>query len=605
MTGSPSPGRLGPVPTLLAFGAGGWLYGLVVAWRVDRWGSFPDTLALALLCACFFGLLGLLLWLLRAGVRRLVSSRGQPAGAAPLRAGWWERLLAGVGAFVLVLAVLAALLDLVVTLAFRPEVSRAWLLVRDALGLATGALACWALLRLGVRGNALVSGRVGRRVLVAGAVLLLVIAAVPWRGGDGAGSFAGQVARSRTPPPGLRLVLLGLDGATWTVIDRLVADGELPHLAGLLASGARATVFSPPPHVSPAIWTTIATGQPRTVHGVRQYLLMRMPGVRPFPFAALARDKLLLPFFAVGLVSYLAGVADGVPPGSDMVRVPSLWHRAGAAGLQSVVIGWPCTWPARSLNGLLVSDGLGPGEFDVFLRRPRRLSQAVYPPGKLGWAQSLQVEPDVEKLSVLVQRAGLPAGEVAALKNYRPNRLLPAPALLLERTLAADLGRLNIALAALPRYRPRLLALVLNGADMAMHGFWPQRFPQDFGREQSAHPAWGRLIDAAYRLADDGLQKLLEASGPDTVLVLVSDHGMRPDPHNLIWPGWHDSRAVLLLAGGPLRPGVRLQRVAYLDLAPTILYLLGLEIPAGLPGRVLTEAIEPAYLAAHPVKRRQ
>jgi arylsulfatase A-like enzyme len=55
----------------------------------------------------------------------------------------------------------------------------------------------------------------------------------------------------------------------------------------------------------------------------------------------------------------------------------------------------------------------------------------------------------------------------------------------------------------------------------------------------------------------------------------------------------YDAHIPLILMGHRVRPGEYSDAVALNDLAPTLATLLGLEIPAGSVGRVLTEALRP------------
>jgi hypothetical protein len=60
----------------------------------------------------------------------------------------------------------------------------------------------------------------------------------------------------------------------------------------------------------------------------------------------------------------------------------------------------------------------------------------------------------------------------------------------------------------------------------------------------------------------------------------------------------------VFLAGGPgVRPGVRLEPLSILDVAPVLLHGLGLGLPADLEGQVPAAAFEPGYLEARPVCR--
>ena len=66
-----------------------------------------------------------------------------------------------------------------------------------------------------------------------------------------------------------QLLVFELDGGAWPVADRLIADGRMPNLASLIRRGSRGTLRSEWPFSSPALWTTIYTGQPRANHAQR------------------------------------------------------------------------------------------------------------------------------------------------------------------------------------------------------------------------------------------------------------------------------------------------------------------------------------------------
>ena len=69
-----------------------------------------------------------------------------------------------------------------------------------------------------------------------------------------------------------RLVIIGIDGLTFEVVDPLVAQGKLPTFQKLMDSGSRAILMSEKPMRSPALWTTIATGQPRATHRIFDFV---------------------------------------------------------------------------------------------------------------------------------------------------------------------------------------------------------------------------------------------------------------------------------------------------------------------------------------------
>ena len=124
------------------------------------------------------------------------------------------------------------------------------------------------------------------------------------------------------------------------------------------------------------------------------------------------------------------------------------------------------------------------------------------------------------------------------------------------------------------------------------------------------------------------LARLLALVDDATVVFVVSDHGFRASgelpaktdrvdlrplgiereqrlerPLNVGMTGVHSRDGILVAAGGPILPGVRFEKQPHVaDLTPTLLALLGLPVGEDMDGRVLTEMIDPAFLARHPLR---
>ena len=74
-------------------------------------------------------------------------------------------------------------------------------------------------------------------------------------------------------PP--RVLVVGLDGATWRVLDPLIDAGYLPNIGGLVLGGTSfdldcAPAFPANACYCPPVWTTIATGERAGVHGINE-----------------------------------------------------------------------------------------------------------------------------------------------------------------------------------------------------------------------------------------------------------------------------------------------------------------------------------------------
>ncbi len=74
-----------------------------------------------------------------------------------------------------------------------------------------------------------------------------------------------------------KLLIIGLDGATFDLIQPWAQEGKLPHLARLLEEGVHGTLRSTIPPMSPPAWTSFVTGKNPGKHGIFDFTA-RQPG---------------------------------------------------------------------------------------------------------------------------------------------------------------------------------------------------------------------------------------------------------------------------------------------------------------------------------------
>jgi arylsulfatase A-like enzyme len=114
--------------------------------------------------------------------------------------------------------------------------------------------------------------------------------------------------------------------------------------------------------------------------------------------------------------------------------------------------------------------------------------------------------------------------------------------------------------------------------------------------------AYARVLEPVYLHEDERLGRMLEHAGPNTVVVIVSDHGFQFRPYGFYHYGLDSGGGtlappgVIFLWGPPIRAGARLDAPTVFDVTPTVLHLMGLPIGRDMDGRVLTEAFIPQYL---------
>jgi tetratricopeptide (TPR) repeat protein len=441
-----------------------------------------------------------------------------------------------------------------------------------------------------------------RPLLLAGLVLCLLAAAflLATRRGARPGP-ADPMARHAAPgerampvpePTGVRLVLIGLDGADWAVVDPLMRQGRLPNLARLVATGARGNLRSYDPMISPLLWTTMVTGVGPDVHGVADFQAIDAATGRRIPITSRFR------------------------------KIKALWNILGDAGLDSAFVAWWASYPAEQVRGFQVSNLVA---FETVRQRPSGTpppSGITFPPGYFAEIRpSLVSAADLtyEEVRAILhidrsefEKARREVLEPAAADPEAQNRKtaqLPVPLALSILTGSRNYATIGADLA---RRRLPLTAVYFEGIDMMGHRFqhcMPPRMAicpeSDFSRYQNA-------VTAFYARQDELIGEILEAAGPDATVMVVSDHGFRTGasrprdrlPFTTQQPvEWHREEGIMALSGPGVRPSPRLlARATLFDVAPTILYLLGMPVSREMTGHVLLEAIDPAFIRAHPVR---
>ena len=68
-----------------------------------------------------------------------------------------------------------------------------------------------------------------------------------------------------------KIVILGLDGATWTKLDEYEKKGIMPNFSSIIKKGTKAVLNSNFPFTSGTAWTTILTGVNPGKHGIPHY----------------------------------------------------------------------------------------------------------------------------------------------------------------------------------------------------------------------------------------------------------------------------------------------------------------------------------------------
>jgi arylsulfatase A-like enzyme len=101
------------------------------------------------------------------------------------------------------------------------------------------------------------------------------------------------------------------------------------------------------------------------------------------------------------------------------------------------------------------------------------------------------------------------------------------------------------------------------------------------------------------------LGNLQRIYGEELTTIVVSDHGMGKKSYargEKEITGDHTMYGILIMSGDGIQENVWLEACSVLDIAPTILHLMGLPIGQDMEGHVIREALTPRFLKRHPIK---
>jgi len=292
-----------------------------------------------------------------------------------------------------------------------------------------------------------------------------------------------------------KVIVMGLDGATFRLLDPLMAAGRLPTFASLIERGARGVLRSTLPPNSAAGWSAFMTG--------------KNPGKTD-----------VFGFFALVPGGYQVTLNNG-----GSVRARTLWEMVSEAGKRVAVINMPYTYPPRPVNGVLVSGMDAPG-----------LHNGTSPPEFAD--ELLQVCPgyQIEMPPVRRHREVKKQWFAEHLTHY------------VEARWAA-------MRYVQQKVSPELLVSVFTAPDRVHHWVMDDVDSAHPLHDSRSAKRYGHLLGDLYAQLDRMIKTLLETMNDQTTLFIVSDHGANGFYRRFLINHWlHQQGWLALIRGAKLSP---------------------------------------------------
>ena len=357
-----------------------------------------------------------------------------------------------------------------------------------------------------------------------------------------------------------KVLLIGWDAADWEVITPLLEEGLMPALEGLINRGVMANLATLQPILSPMLWNSVATGKFADKHGIHGFIEpdLKNGGARPYT--------------------------------STSRKCKALWNMLSQSGLRSNVVGWWASHPAEPVLGNVVTNAFSGVKMD-----PERgwmiPPGTVHPVDRAGFLARFRVFP-----SELTEAHILPFIPGAAKIDQQNDRNLSMFAKVLS-----DAATIHAVATALMETAPAdFTAVYYDAVDHFSHSFMAYHPPRLPWINQEQFDLYKDVVRGAYRFHDMMLERLLQLAGPETTVVLCSDHGFesgaqrpRGVPREPAGPAiWHRQYGIFVMAGPGIKHDERIYGASLIDIAPTVLTLFGLPVGEDMDGRPLLEAFE-------------
>lgn len=262
-----------------------------------------------------------------------------------------------------------------------------------------------------------------------------------------------------------KVIMVGLDGATYSLLNPLIREGRLPALKWITENGVSGILKSTIPPYTATAWTSFATGKNPGKHGV-------------YDFRIKLKDS-----------------AEKVFVNSGLIKGEKIWNTLSRHGKKVGVINFPISYPPEEVNGFMISGFLSPRDGHTY----------SYPQGLF---------------KEIVDEIGGYCFHVKSPKAANPVQKQIED--FVDRNLHAAELRSRTFNYLMRRHKTDFLFLLFASPDSIQHKLWKYLDRKEMGYEDKDIQAY---ILKCYTQIDQILERLLKNIDENTTLIVMSDHG--------------------------------------------------------------------------------
>jgi len=297
-----------------------------------------------------------------------------------------------------------------------------------------------------------------------------------------------------------QVLMYGIDGAVWSVIQPMIAKGELPNLKAFMESGVCADLESLTPTFSPQIWGTIASGKFPSKHGIVDFLTT-----------------------------------------TDEVRAKRLWDIFGDNGSTVGIFGYLNTYPPYPVPGFMfpsyesaISETY-PKKYSFYCKLHTDIFKIPRKREAMGAVPQKRLTPFHRLVSPLFQclRYGMRLSTFdyclrTLMLKFTENDKYKIDVLRVHSSQAKQRLFSDIFTYLTAKEMPDLAIFYGKIPHSASHRYWKYMAPENFEKvDPVGIEKLGEVIREGYREDDKVLAKMLRNRTPGQTIMICSDHGMQ------------------------------------------------------------------------------
>jgi predicted AlkP superfamily phosphohydrolase/phosphomutase len=278
----------------------------------------------------------------------------------------------------------------------------------------------------------------------------------------------------------VQTLLIGLDGATFDVLDPMMQSGAMPFLQSFFAQGVRANLRTIVPPLTPPAWTSLVTGRKPGQHGVFDFFRMESAESRHIRFFT-----------------------------SHDVQCETIWSIASGHDMRVTSLNFPGMFPPPRISGNVV-----PGWVPW-----KQLRLACWPQDLFDRLKSIPgFNPRELAMDIKLEEKATEGSS-----NYE--EYLPW----IEMHIRREQNWFEIFCHLTAEDPSELTAVLFDGVDKLQHLCWRFIRPEDATPLQEDWEVKIREACIAYfRSLDQIMERMCATVGPETTVLMASDHGFGP-----------------------------------------------------------------------------